>query len=65
NAFLLWVAAGQRSSYRALLRRMFDRQSQEQKAVAEPNSADTPRDEEVAARESGEVSPEHAGAAQD
>ncbi|HEX7377774.1 MAG TPA: hypothetical protein VF278_11710, partial [Pirellulales bacterium] len=45
NAFLLWVAAGQRSSYRALLRRMFDRQSQEQKAVAEPNSADTPRDE--------------------
>lgn len=49
NAFLLWVAAGQRSSYRALVRRMFDRQTQEQETVAGPNSADTPRDEHVAA----------------
>lgn len=52
NAFLLWVTAGQRSSYRALVRRMFDRQAQDQETVTEPNSADTPPDEHAAARAS-------------
>lgn len=51
NVFLLWVAAGQRSSYRALVRRMFESRSEQLAALPSPSS-NTPRFEQVGENES-------------
>lgn len=55
NVFLLWVAAGQRSSYRTLVRRMFESRSEQLAALPSPSSS-TPRFEQIGENESADSS---------
>lgn len=52
NVFLLWVVAGQRSSYRALVRRVFERRTEELAALPPPPSS-SPQFEQAASESNG------------
>ena len=55
NAFLLWVATGQRSRYRALLRRMFDGVAGREPAAMLNHDVISPRWERLPEADKGET----------
>jgi hypothetical protein len=55
NAFLLWVATGQRSRYRALLRRMFDGMAGREPSAMLGQDVSPPRWERLPAADKGET----------